>query len=115
MRSLASAPAVTLFPLIVLLAITAASPATLHAQAAGQLLTGQAAFTDWNQQSPGVRHKITVADLPGPRPDESVQNQPYVIARPAGAMPIAPPGFKVTLLCRRGPPPPCSAPTTSST
>jgi glucose/arabinose dehydrogenase len=63
----------------------------------GGTLTGQAAFTDWNQQKPGVRHKITVADLPEPKPDESVNNQPRVIPRPDGAMPIAPEGFKVTL------------------
>jgi glucose/arabinose dehydrogenase len=61
------------------------------------LLTGQSAFTDWNQQAPGVRHKITLADLPEPHPDESVQNSPRVIPRPADAWPIAPPGFKVTL------------------
>ena len=41
-------------------------------------LTGQAAFTDWNQQKPGVRHRITVADLPErgvspePLPDEGL-------------------------------------------
>jgi glucose/arabinose dehydrogenase len=60
-------------------------------------LTGQAAFTDWNQQQPGVRHKITVADLPAPNPEEAVSNQPQVIPRPADAWPIAPAGFKVTL------------------
>jgi glucose/arabinose dehydrogenase len=70
---------------------------TMHAQATGPVLTGQAAFTDWNQQQPGIRHKITLGDLPQPNPDESVQNQPRVIARPADAWPIAPPGFKVTL------------------
>ena len=71
--------------------------AAASAQEKGQLLTGQAAFTDWSQQAPGVRHRITVEDLPGPRPEESVNNTPHVIARPAGAMPIAPAGFKVTL------------------
>jgi glucose/arabinose dehydrogenase len=69
----------------------------MHAQATGPVLTGQAAFTDWNQQQPGIRHKITLADLPQPNPDEAVQNQPHVIARPANAWPIAPVGFKVTL------------------
>ncbi len=67
-----------------------------HAQAP-QTLTGQAAFTDWNQQQPGVRHKITVADLPAPYADEAVSNQPHVIPRPADAWPVAPAGFKVTL------------------
>jgi glucose/arabinose dehydrogenase len=61
------------------------------------LLTGQAAFTDWSRQAPGIRHKIIVGDLPAPHPEESAQNQPRVIPRPADAWPIAPPGFKVTL------------------
>jgi glucose/arabinose dehydrogenase len=89
-----------LAPIVSLLSLGAA-PLALRAQAtaaaAGPVLTGQAAFTDWNQQQPGIRHKITLADLPQPKPDESVQNQPRVIARPANAWPIAPAGFKVTL------------------
>jgi glucose/arabinose dehydrogenase len=64
---------------------------------AQQILTGQAAFTDWNQQKPGVRHKITLADLPEPKPEEAVRNTAIVIPRPADAWPVAPPGFKVTL------------------
>jgi glucose/arabinose dehydrogenase len=74
-----------------------ASATALPVQAQQPLLTGQASFTDWSQQAPGVRHKITLADLPQPNPAESVGNQPNLIPRPAGAMPIAPPGFKVTL------------------
>ena len=61
------------------------------------LLTGQSAFTDWNQQRPGVRHKITVADLPAPNPAEAVDNGPAVVPRPINAFPIAPAGFSVTL------------------
>jgi glucose/arabinose dehydrogenase len=75
----------------------AAIVAGLPCAAQQPLLTGQAAFTDWAQQAPGVRHKITLADLPEPRPEEAVQNQPHVIPRPADAWPIAPPGFTVTL------------------
>jgi glucose/arabinose dehydrogenase len=71
--------------------------ATLALQAHAQTLTGQAAFTDWNQQKPGVRHKITVGDLPAPKPEESVDNGPQVIPRPDNAWPVAPAGFKVTL------------------
>jgi len=80
---------------LMLFALAAAACAPLHAQQ--PLLTGQAAFTNWDQQSPGVRHKITVADLPEPKPDEAVNNQPHVIPKPADAWPVAPPGFKVTL------------------
>ncbi len=79
-------------PLILLAACTATV-----ASAQQPLLTGQAAFTDWSQQAPGVRHKITLADLPRPYASESVQNTPHLIPRPDGAMPIAPPGFAVTL------------------
>ena len=41
-------------------------PAALPAQ---QTIAGQAAFADWNQQQPGVRRKITLADLTEPKPD----------------------------------------------
>ena len=77
--------------------VCVASTLPCSASAQGTTLTGQAAFTDWNQQKPGVRHKITAADLPAPNPDESVNNQPTVVPRPQNAWPVAPPGFKVTL------------------
>ncbi len=64
---------------------------------AQQVLTGQAAFTDYSQEQPGVRHKITVNDLPAPDPAEAVDNGPTVVPRPADAWPTAPAGFKVTL------------------
>jgi glucose/arabinose dehydrogenase len=75
---------------------TVALPFSVSAQS-GQVITGQAAFADWNQQQPGAHRKITVADLPEPKPDEAVSNQPHVVPRPENAWPIAPPGFKVTL------------------
>jgi glucose/arabinose dehydrogenase len=59
--------------------------------------TGQAAFADWTQEKPGAMRKITVADLPQPAPEQSVQNQPRIVPRPKDAWPIAPAGFKVTL------------------
>jgi glucose/arabinose dehydrogenase len=62
-----------------------------------QVITGPAAFADWNQQEPGIRRKITLADLPEPNPAEAVNNTPRVIPRPAEAWPLAPAGFKVTL------------------
>jgi glucose/arabinose dehydrogenase len=60
-------------------------------------LTGQAAFTDALHESPGIRRHLTVADLPQPAPDQSVDNGPSVVPRPANAWPIAPKGFKVEL------------------
>jgi glucose/arabinose dehydrogenase len=69
----------------------------LTAAAQQPLLTGQAAFTDYSKQDPGVRHKITLADLPAPDPAEAVDNGPRVIPKPANAWPTAPAGFKVIL------------------
>src|ERR1700693_5563346 len=79
---------------VAFVAATMLLPAALPAQ---QTITGQAAFAGWNQQQPGIRRKITLADLPEPKPDEAVNNTPHVIPRPADAWPIAPAGFKVTL------------------
>ncbi|MGA8671716.1 MAG: PQQ-dependent sugar dehydrogenase [Terracidiphilus sp.] len=60
-------------------------------------LTGQSAFTDALHESPGTRRHVTVGDLPAPAPDQSVDNGPNVVARPANAWPIAPNGFKVDM------------------
>jgi glucose/arabinose dehydrogenase len=86
---------------ILLRALTLASiasvlPTFVSAQA-GPVITGSAAFTDYSQEHPGVRRKITVADLPNPKEDESVDNGPSLVPRPDGAWPIAPKGFKVDL------------------
>jgi glucose/arabinose dehydrogenase len=61
------------------------------------VLTGQAAFTDALHESPGTRRHLTVADLPGPAPEQSVDNGPTVVARPSNGWPVAPKGFKVEL------------------
>jgi glucose/arabinose dehydrogenase len=77
--------------------LTTAALLAANTVAQQPVLTGQAAFTDYNQQKPGVRHKITLADLPQPNPSEAVNNTAHLIPRPANAWPIAPAGFKVTL------------------
>ena len=79
---------------LALLTFTASLPSALHAQ---QTITGQAVFAGYSQQKPGVRRKITVADLPEPKPSESVDNGPTLVKRPKGAWPIAPAGFTVQL------------------
>ncbi len=61
------------------------------------VLTGQAAFTDAAHESPGIRRHLTVADLRAPAPQESVDNGPKIVPRPADMLPIAPKGFKVEL------------------
>jgi glucose/arabinose dehydrogenase len=60
-------------------------------------LTGPSAFTDAAHESPGIRRHLTVADLPAPAPNESVDNGPTLVPRPDNAWPIAPHGFKVSL------------------
>jgi glucose/arabinose dehydrogenase len=57
--------------------------------------TGQAAFGDWTTDAPGVRRKITPADLPAPYVTSSAFNGPDVVAPPADATLKVPPGFKV--------------------
>jgi glucose/arabinose dehydrogenase len=61
------------------------------------VLTGQAAFTDAAHETPGIRRHLTVADLPEPAPEQSVDNGPNIVPRPANAWPIAPKGFMVQL------------------
>ncbi len=57
--------------------------------------TGPAAFGDWTTDAPGVRRKITVADLPPPFATQSAGNFPHVVPQPADAKLEVPPGFKV--------------------
>ncbi len=75
-----------------LLAVSAIT--ALHAQQS--TLTGQNAFTDYSKEHPGVRRHLTVADLPAPNEESSVDNGPHLVQRPEGAWPQAPVGFKVT-------------------
>ena len=69
------------------------------------MLTGKAAFTDYTKEAPGVRRHLTLADLPEPKPEESVNNGPHLVPRPDGAWPVAPAGFKVTLYAGGDAPP----------
>ena len=62
---------------------------------AQQTLTGQDAFTDYTKEHPGVRRKVTVADLPQPYATESANNAAAISPRPDGVMPQTLPGFKV--------------------
>ncbi len=59
------------------------------------VLTGKAALGDWTTDAPGVRRRITTADLPRPFDTKSVDNGPRLVPRPEGAWPKAPAGFKV--------------------
>ncbi len=70
------------------------SSATLSA-VAQQTLTGEAAFTDYSKEHPGVKRKITVADLPQPYATPSANNGAAIAPRPDGVWPQTLPGFKV--------------------
>jgi hypothetical protein len=60
-------------------------------------LAGSAAFGDWRADSPGLGRHIAPADLPPPGATPSAGNGPRVAARPRGAVPQVPPGFKAAL------------------
>jgi len=92
-----NSPLPSLLPILALASLAPLLPLSLSAQAPGKTITGQAAFTDYSQEHPGVRRKITVADLPAPMPDQSVDNGADVVDRPKDAWPQAPSGFKVEL------------------
>ena len=91
-RISALACALVLLPLPLAHASDSASQTDSH-----NVLTGQSAFTDALHESPGIRRHLTWADLPAPAPEQSVDNGPSVVARPANAWPQAPKGFKVDL------------------
>lgn len=60
-----------------------------------KVLTGKNALDGWQTDAPGIRRKITVADLPQPYATPHVDNGPKLVARPQGAMPQVPDGFEV--------------------
>jgi glucose/arabinose dehydrogenase len=62
------------------------------------VLRGAAAYGDWRNDAPGVRRRITAADMPPPYASPSANRHPSIAARPAGISPKAPPGFAVELL-----------------
>jgi glucose/arabinose dehydrogenase len=73
----------------------------IAAAALGQsspVLMGAAAYGDWRSDAPGVRRKITPADMPPPYATASANNGPTVVERPPNAWPKAPRGFLVELL-----------------
>ncbi|MET0592889.1 MAG: PQQ-dependent sugar dehydrogenase [Polyangiaceae bacterium] len=63
----------------------------------GTLLTGAEAMGDFSTDAPGVRRKITTADLRAPYETKSVENDAHVVDRPEGAWPRVPEGFRVDL------------------
>lgn len=60
-----------------------------------ELRIGEAAKGDWTTDAPGVRRKLTTADLPRPYANRSVHNDPRKVPPPQGALPRVPDGFVV--------------------
>ena len=50
---------------------------------------------DWTTEKPGVRRRITTADMPAPYATPSIDNGPKMVPRPGGALPQVPAGFEV--------------------
>jgi glucose/arabinose dehydrogenase len=59
------------------------------------VLTGEAAMGDFSTDAPGVRRKLTTADLRPPYETKSADNEPRLVDRPDGAWPRVPEGFRV--------------------
>jgi len=74
-----------------------ARPVAIASMTLGNWPAPKAPFTDFRYESLGTSRKITVADLPAPYATASAGNAPQLVARPPGAWPKAPPGFKVEL------------------
>ena len=62
---------------------------------AGPMHSGQGTINDWSNDAPGVRHHVTLADLPEPYATPSVDSGQQLAKCPPGAMPKVPDGFKV--------------------
>jgi glucose/arabinose dehydrogenase len=52
---------------------------------------------DWHHASPGIKHHITLGDLPPPYSTPSAGNGPHVVGQPENAALSVPPGFSVRL------------------
>lgn len=52
-------------------------------------------FSDWRQDAPGTRHRVTPADMPAPFSTPTTINIPRVVPRPPGAALSVPKGFTV--------------------
>jgi glucose/arabinose dehydrogenase len=63
-------------------------------------LEGAAASGDWRSDAPGVRRRITPADLPKPYASASTASRAQIVARPVGAAPRAPEGFSVSVFAQ---------------
>ncbi len=87
---------------VVVLALACAANGVPNVAAAenAPVLTGSSAYGNWRSDAPGVRRKLTPADMPAPMASEPAANPSQEVARPAGAWPKAPPGFIVSVYAK---------------
>src|SRR6266496_882347 len=85
------------FPALFITAAFSLAVSTAANSESGTLLTGKTAMGDWRSDAPGVRRKITVADLPPPSSNVFAINRARVVDRPTGTQLQVPPGFKIEL------------------
>jgi glucose/arabinose dehydrogenase/cytochrome c2 len=78
----------------------AQSAAVPGREAVPGLRTGKAALGDFRSDAPGVRRRLSLADLPPPLETASARNSPRVSDRPAGAKLSVPPEFTVELFAQ---------------
>lgn len=83
-----------------LLGLAFESPAAEDAPRGG-VLTGREALGDWTTDAPGIRRKLTTAELAMPYETPSARNNPRMVRRPESAWPKAPRGFTVTEFATR--------------
>jgi glucose/arabinose dehydrogenase len=75
--------------------------ATLHGANAAASTAAQATSAagpgNWSENKPGKTYHVTVGELVAPFASSSAGNSPKLAARPEGAMPSVPAGFKVSI------------------
>jgi glucose/arabinose dehydrogenase len=84
---------------VIALACAASAPRPAFSENGGTLV-GAAAYGDWRSDSPGLRRKLTPADMPAPLASQPAANPSRSVRQPAGASPKAPPGFAVALFAK---------------
>jgi hypothetical protein len=105
MRIMMKAPRLLKIPLasiaLSLAATYAAAAQEGDANRGGEVATlkaqGSSVFGDWEKDRPGLRHRITLKDLPPPYATRSAGNPPRIVSQPKNARLQVPDGFEVQL------------------
>jgi glucose/arabinose dehydrogenase len=74
---------------------TLKAPANVAAAATAPVPAPASDSGDWQNAAPGVKHHLTLADLPRPFATRSAGNGPHIVPQPANAVLSVPKGFSV--------------------